>query len=289
MMGPFKDVKRLVLKMRLILWNHNQVQIPKKLLKLVRPNHPNNCLTLDLHEMKNINLRKIKQLGIYFRNRTEVKISVEDRQAMVKRTLKFDKFDNWGREISLSRNTSSIVKYFAVKFHQDVFVEDDKSRSCQIYPTEKYETYDECDSDFVLKKLRALFPANFTPIWAVDDINQVTQWIFLDEKRYKRKMVAYSDLLLGRTVSDCCLPCTKTAIKTVANEEKRVVFNWSKIAIDFTRKVTVSKHEFPKFNAINFVSAIGGSMGFWLGLGVIQTLELLMKIGCFGKLKCQHT
>ena len=155
--------------------------------------------------------------------------------------------------------------------------------SCVVYPTKKYETYDKCDSDFVLKTLRELFPANFTPIWAVDNIKQVTQWILLDKELYKSKMVAYQDLLLGRTLSDCHIPCTKTSIKIVANDERYVNFHWPTIAIDFARTITVSKHEFPKFNVVNFLSAIGGSMGFWLGLGVIQTLELFMRISCWSE------
>ena len=272
--------------MKLILWNHRQYfDIPRNLLKLVRPNHPNNCLTLDLVELEDVHIQEIKGLWIKFQNGTNVKILIEDRKAMVKRSPKLNKFESSGHEMYLDGNLKPVFKYFAVKLHQHIFVPNDPSVDCVEYPTQTFKNFDECDSDFTLRTLGKYFPTHFIPIWTVDNMESVTKQILFDDEHLNRAhMIIYTDLMAGTTISDCLLPCTKTKIETVAVDEKYVVYKDSKIDISFTKMVTVSKTDFPEFSIVNFLSALGGSMGFWLGLGVIQTLELLMKISCSSKM-----
>ena len=50
----------------------------------------------------------------------------------------------------------------------------------------------------------------------------------------------------------------------------------SRIDIEFSKKITVTKKDFPKFNAVVFLAALGGSMGFWLGWGLVQTIEMMV-------------
>ena len=57
------------------------------------------------------------------------------------------------------------------------------------------------------------------------------------------------------------------------------IANQSTIDIVFDDKVTITTFYFPKFNIADFLSALGGSMGLWLGLGVVQTFEIIVRGG----------
>ena len=46
------------------------------------------------------------------------------------------------------------------------------------------------------------------------------------------------------------------------------------IDLTFSSKVFVTETDFAKFTISSFLSEVGGSMGLWLGLGVVQVLEL---------------
>ena len=158
-------------------------------------------------------------------------------------------------------------KYYAVKFHQKIFVEDDPTNLCKTYPNDMFKSYEDCDADFINRVLET--------VWATNDLAKVTQkWIIDDD--FTNKVIPYTDLVLGTAVNDCPLPCTTTQITAVFLDEKTEKNSkYSKIDIAFSDTVTVTKNVFPKFNPAEFLSELGGSMGFWLGLGVVQTLELV--------------
>ena len=52
------------------------------------------------------------------------------------------------------------------------------------------------------------------------------------------------------------------------------------LVLTFSDSVIVTKTDFLKFNFMMFLADIGGSMGLWLGLGLLQVLEISMKYVC---------
>ena len=42
------------------------------------------------------------------------------------------------------------------------------------------------------------------------------------------------------------------------------------IDIAFSQTVAVTEHFYPTFSFSKFISSIGGCLGFWLGVGVVQ-------------------
>ena len=54
-------------------------------------------------------------------------------------------------------------------------MEDDLTKSCSVYPTLQYTSYDQCDMEYVREKTAAVFGSDFIPIWATTDINKVTK------------------------------------------------------------------------------------------------------------------
>ena len=57
-----------------------------------------------------------------------------------------------------------------VDITQRVFVEEDPSNNCRDYPNQEYESYQECDDQF----MRNIIPAELTPIWITDNVERVS-------------------------------------------------------------------------------------------------------------------
>ena len=250
-------------------------------LKLKRPNLPNNCLTLDLQQIINVtNISAIKQVKLKFRKGADVLVEIEDRLNPAFRGQEFMKFNVEGPSISLKKEQNQVYKYYSVKFHQEVFVENDPSNECISYPTKEYSSYTYCDSEFVQMFLVNHFPKGFMPIWATDDDDKVTKLINLKGLVSEKDIYDYKDIMTGTTLSDCPLHCLRTKVRTAFAEEKFVYYNHnlSSIYISFDPTVSIEKTDFPKFEVANYLSSLGGSMGFWLGLGIMQTIELMIEV-----------
>ena len=54
--------------------------------------------------------------------------------------------------------------------------------------------------------------------------------------------------------------------------------NISSVVINFNKEVIVTRIGFAHFNFPTFLADLGGSIGLWLGLGVVQLLELIIKL-----------
>ena len=52
------------------------------------------------------------------------------------------------------------------------------------------------------------------------------------------------------------------------------------IYLNLIQDITVTKTEFLKFTFEKFLSDAGGSMGLWLGLGILQSFELFTNYVC---------
>ena len=150
-------------------------------LKIIRPNYPNNCFTLHL------NKNNIKTIKFLFRRGVEVDVLVEDRLKSVGMAQRLNAFDITGPRIALGDSNKAQHMYYAVQMHQTVFVEKDKSKSCMEYPSSQYESYAACNDDFVHKFLRKIFPAGFIPVWATDNLAQVTTSMTLQYQLSKRQ------------------------------------------------------------------------------------------------------
>ena len=133
-------------------------------------------------------------------------------------------------------------------------------------------TYDDCDKQFIQRFLEKNCPNGFVPIWATENRSEVTKHA---DVRAKFEYV-FADVLTGTKKSDCPAPCLSTMITSVFIDEKIVMSNNSRIDIAFYENVYTTDHDFPIFSLAQFLASLGGTLGLWLGLGVIQTLNLIL-------------
>ena len=59
-----------------------------------------------------------------------------------------------------------------VSLEQFLHSEEDKSKQCKNYPTENFESYKNCDEDFVYKSITKKY--NIVPFWATNNLTEVT-------------------------------------------------------------------------------------------------------------------
>ena len=243
-------------------------------VKLVRPSHPTNCLTLDLTQIRDLDLTDISQIKFSFKNipKYQVEVKMEDRLYSVSRAYKYNKFRNLGSRMDLPKSSKNMIRYYVVKFNQKKLTENDPGKKCKNYIT---TSFNDCDDQFIKDVLKRKAPAGFMPVWATDNLASVTTSMVAD---ICDPCPTYSDLISGIAESSCPPPCTSTEITSIFLDEKCESVNYSRIDITISDSVSFTVTDFPSFNPALFLSVFGGSMGMWLGLGVAQTIEMVLNL-----------
>ena len=207
---------------------------------------------------------------------TTVEINIEDRFHDLDRSNRFAKLSQSGPQIQIENlGQKCSNKKFLVEFKQTKYVEEDKSKGCVNYPNPEYESYNECDEAFMRDILKAYYPPDFMPFW-LGSVN-ATQW--MNGKNITERI--YSDLFKGTLMAPkevCPLPCTSTTRSTDFLYEMHENVTYSTIDITFSNKVEVTHWDYGAFSLAEVLASLGGAMGLWLGVGVVQLLDTLLPV-----------
>ena len=84
-----------------------------------------------------------------------------------------------------------ILRYYAVQFEQNVFVEEDEDKNCSNYVDDSYEA---CDRRFIQEKLSQYYPYGFMPVWATENMSTVTSLYLSNSTSFYSN---YTDIILG--------------------------------------------------------------------------------------------
>ena len=262
-----------------LLSGSNMTVIPPSSYKLLKPNYPNNCLTLDISMflksgdyVTGINI-------IFYQSATfaaKIEVHIEDRLQTMSRYYIASKLKTQGANIYIRdmEIKEGLSKTYMLTFTQNIFSEEDKDHNCVNYPTENYDTFEDCDSQYLDELLQqdSLFPA-----WAYPkDLSFATN-ITTNTSGLSPTTLGY---FMGETPSPCQDPCTQTAITSVYSDTQKT--KWGGIAypaflIKFNPSVEVTTHFFPQFQFLVVFQDLGSSLGLWLGVGAIQAIEPLAR------------
>lgn len=206
---------------------------------------------------------------------TTVEINIEDRLHHLDRSNRFAKLSQSGPQIQIENlGQKCSNKKFLVEFKQTKYVEEDKSKGCVNYPN-RHESYNDCDEAFMRDVLKAQYPPDFIPFW-LGGVN-TTQWM-RGTNIIER---IYSDLFKGTLMPPkeiCPLPCTSTTRSTDFLYEMQEDVSYSTIDITFSDKVQVTHWDYSGFNWSDLLASLGGAMGLWLGVGVVQLLDTILPL-----------
>ena len=135
------------------------------------PSFPN-CKTIDIHKhfpkmiapkQIFIKLNKIKNLG--------VDLYILDKHFASKRLLKSEFLAYSGPTLSHNNLKRPAKKRYTLKMTQIKDAAEDDSNGCQDYPNEKYQTFSDCDAEFVYEQMLG---EGVMPFWATDNLDEVT-------------------------------------------------------------------------------------------------------------------
>ena len=162
---------------------------------------------------------------------------------------------------------------YGIKLRETIFLAEDKSKNCVNYPHGKYETYSDCDDAFIASAL----PPGLVPIWSTDNIHKVTNKIYIQDIM-SDSPYSYISLAYGNQKSTCPMSCSTINVEFKLLHEG-TTGEQPGLGLIFSEDVLVTRTEFLTFNFMLFLSDIGGSMGLWLGVGLLQAVEII--IGSF--------
>ena len=63
-------------------------------------------------------------------------------------------------------------KKYVVEISETVYVEDDPTKNCRAYPTTRFETFADCDNQYMLEMCKK---AGVTPIWMAENFSNVSK------------------------------------------------------------------------------------------------------------------
>ena len=200
----------------------------------------------------------------------EINIQFEDANLFTGRHISQHNLNYKGDKIGITGNQSkNVLKVYDMEMNEEIFVEEDRSKNCANYPTRDYESYNECDKQYSLNRLAAEVGPGFTPLWATDNISTVTV-----EPTWATEKTAFITLATGLQVSDCKLPCK--IMKTVTTYSSEQAYHYSGIAVNFKNDMQITSTRHVRFDPVKFLCDIGGILGLWLGLGLVQLSNMVV-------------
>ena len=131
------------------------------------PSYPT-CQAVDLAQY--FDLKKLTPLFFVFtffpRENLGLSLYVEDREtSLLKRSLRSQRHDylGFGSAVEIDSLSSRVYKRFHLKISQTINLEIDSGIKCRKYPNKEFQSYRNCDEDFVYKKMKNTFKA--MPFW----------------------------------------------------------------------------------------------------------------------------
>ena len=121
-------------------------------------NYPDNCRQIDFTNFKWPKFKDsffifVKLETIFEEKYTDVEMVVEGKNMACERTVQRNNFQQSGSQM---RTKFQIVENFMINIKQNIFIEQDFSMGCRIYPNEHGESYNECDKKFTWRKIKEI-------------------------------------------------------------------------------------------------------------------------------------
>ena len=147
----------------------------------------------------------------------------------------------------------------------------DQAKRCRNYPTEEHGSYAECDRAFVRQQCQKF---GVLPFWATGNLSEVTG----SAPELSREVQAeLKDLFDGTRESLCERPCRSTRVIGTELSQVCTAKDHSSLHLTLDQSLTLYDSDFPGFGWVSLLTDLGGSLGLWLGLGVAQLVEILVK------------
>ena len=180
-LAKVSDIKIEQIVELLTVWveHDERIDIPRDYINSSRVNYPNNCHSLTLSDIPELDGKNIQEVFLYIGDLRghELQILFTGKSLDCRRNIIDHSFYSMGNDITLTQNNMTMS--YMVGIAQREYVEDDPSSRCRNYPNNEYASYEECDNQFVRNKLPGL-----TPIWMTENFSKVSTQVYDKNETY---------------------------------------------------------------------------------------------------------
>ena len=148
--------------------------------------------------------------------------------------------------------------------------------AARVIPGEQFPTYNDCDEDYMQRYLTRNYPPGFLPFFMSKNQTNATSIPMTVENNADPMYYMFN----GYLGNICPLPCTQTYTTGSLMYTGKVNMNETTIELLLPKTLMLTKTYFPQFSMVEVLTCLGGSMGLWLGLGVLQLIERLLSTIC---------
>ena len=106
-----------------------------------------------------------------------VELKLSGKTIATRRILDENQFYSSGDRMILTNDDlkSGVFSQYTVKIKKSVNVEEDPGKFCRNYPNDDFQSFEDCDFNFMRKRVKEISPnRDLIPPWLTDDLDKVT-------------------------------------------------------------------------------------------------------------------
>ena len=145
---------------------------------LERANYPLNCWNFNLKNFPEVKNDLIQSIYFWFNGRkniSSIQIKAQGRHLVSHRDLFHNSFYSTGDAVI---GDPGFYKKYGIEISENVYVEEDPSKDCRDYPNKEYESFADCDNQYVRNVCKK---HDINPVWLTNDFANVTVQYFLSD------------------------------------------------------------------------------------------------------------
>ena len=172
------DWRKIVEEVTILSWEEKWIKIPGENLSWYHHDIFPGCQNLQLLsklELKRLRPKQI-QIDFYKVDNLGVSLFLEDaRKALRKRSITSNRLDYDGPFMEIENLKEPKRQKFVISIEQTINLESDPDKRCKNYPVGQYDSYRECDEDYVYDFMKS--HNHMMPFWATRSMDQVTKFV----------------------------------------------------------------------------------------------------------------
>ena len=269
--------------MAIIFQNNTWFFVPTTGIKFY-PHYPGIQAQIDISKyVEGSIFRRIQFLFKKSKNNS-IEIELDDGSWDTLRPLYERKMRQKGTAIKLEKTETKAYKQYFTTIRQIVHEEDDKSINCKNYPNEKFDSYEDCDMEFLRQTYQSLYhqknccrvknisAESIVPIFTTNNLDEVTKLAHADcDEGFMMDLV-----MKQKDISSCPRPCTTTFTDTMLTSYIHTSKD-ATIGITFDKSTLVTRIKVDNFQMAESLNFLGSNLGLWPGLGIFQLIQWLLK------------
>ena len=171
------DWRKIVEEVTFLSWEEKWIKISGENLSWYHHDLFPGCQNLNLSQL-DLNILRPKQILVDFFKVDNLGVSLlleDKRKALRKRSITSNRLDYDGPFMEIENLKEPKRQKFVISIEETIDLDTDPDKRCKNYPVGQYDSYRECDEDFVYEHIKS--ENHMMPFWATQSMDQVTKFV----------------------------------------------------------------------------------------------------------------